>query len=150
MTNQEIKHKSLYLQVLRENHIWKGDFNSLYSLNPDLKPYKITEMYEKFVEENENKVDNFINFTLENAVNKEEKALLEEYFGLFRNSKEIMSIAKEQNKTLYSLSKIKKNAMLKIRHGLRVKKDFQEQKKSIDKLIKKYETELTQQYQSSA
>ncbi len=143
MTNQEIKHKSLYLQVLRENHVWKGDFNSIYSLNPDLKPYKVTEMYEKFVKENENKVDNFINFTLENAVNKEEKELLEGYFGLFRDSKEINSIAKEQNKTLYSLSRLKKNAMVKIRHRLKAKKEFQEQKETIDNLIKKYETNLT-------
>jgi len=143
MKNKEIKHKSLYLQVLRENHIWKNDFKTLYSLYPNLELYKVNEMYERFVEENENKVDNFINFTLETAVNKEEKELLEEYFGLFKDNKKIESIAKEQNRTSYSLSRVKNNAMRKIRHRLRVREDFKEQKNTIDKLMKKYETELT-------
>tara|TARA_Y100000310_G_scaffold110162_1_gene108624 strand:+ start:214 stop:648 length:435 start_codon:yes stop_codon:yes gene_type:complete len=144
MENQEIKHKSLYLQLLRENHIWKKDSKTIYSLHPKLKYHEVTELYKKFVEENEEKVDEFINFTLDNAVDSLEKSLLTQYFGLFRDNKRMDEIAKEQNVNSYSLSKMKDRAMYKIKYKLKSKEDFQEQKKTIDKLIKKYETELTQ------
>ena len=153
MENKDIKHKSLYLQLLRENNIWKRNSKNLYSLESELELYKVSEMYEKFVEENEDNVDKFINFTLDNGLDKKEKYLVENYFGLFRDNIGIADMAKKiyvsinkkktQETIRKELSIRQRNAMHKLRYKLRYKKEFKEQKENIDTLIKKYEIKLT-------
>ena len=142
MENKEIRNKSRYLLLIRENYLWKNGFDTLYSITPDLEFYKISDMYKKFTKENEKHVDNIINFTLENVVDKREKELLEDYFGLFKDSKNLKEIAKEQNSNQYFLSHLKEKAMRRIKHKFKHNKNFLKQKENIDNLIERYEKEL--------